>query len=177
METSLRRTVHSRRKRDGLDTLEQRFQFTGPAVTAAVLKELLRTAPLVGKGSVFGDRPGVEVEAGEGSRSLRGFSPAPGFRFDVDLTERAGGFTVNFSQPDRDVPYLQGSFLWLISDDGTDAVLDEQINTAQALEVVDEPLGGSRPSLRRWLFFRAGHKQVMNGAVTNLAALVDRAAT
>ena len=70
------------------------------------------------------------------------------------------------------MPYLQGSFVWAVSDAGDGAVFDEQINTERALQVAAEPLTGPRPSLRRWLFFRAGHKQVMAKATANLATLV-----
>ena len=118
--------------------------------------------------------PGDEEPAPPGTRRLRGFSPAPGFRFDVDLIERDGRFIVRFSQGGRPVPYLQGDFVWTITDEGDGAVLDEQINTEAALEVGDEPLSGQKVSLRRWLFFRMGHKQVMQGAATNLAVLLDR---
>ena len=174
MAISVQRTHYSHRRSGGHDQLEQRFRFTG--VTAAAVSQLLMTAPLVGEESVFGGRPGVEVEGRAGSRRLSGFSPAPGFRFDVDLTERAGGFVVHFSQPDRAVPYLQGDLVWDISQDGDGVVFDEQINTAAALEAVDERLHGPRPSLRRWAFFRVGHKQVMRGAVTNMASLLDETA-
>ena len=64
-----------------------------------------------------------------------------------------------------------GDLVWTITDGSDGVVFDEQINTDQALEW-GEPLGGPRPSLRRWLFFRAGHKQVMTKAVANLAGLV-----
>lgn len=154
----------------GRSTLVQQFRFEGSS--AATIADLLRTAPLVGAGSVFGERPGDdEQREGEGRR-LRGFSPAPGFRFDVDLTRWDGGFMVRFSQPARRVPYLQGGLLWALRDVEGGVVLDEQINTEAALVAGAQPLGGPRPSLRRWLFFRAGHPQVMKRATRNLAALV-----
>ena len=82
---------------------------------------------------------------------------------------------MRFTQPDRVVPYLQGDLLWSINDDvAKGAVLDEQVNTERALQVVSDPLDGDRRSLRRWLFFRIGHKQVMRGATRNIAALLDR---
>ncbi len=153
----------------GRRTLEQRFLFDG--ASAAVLAGLLSTAPLTGDGSIFGTRPGEE-EATEGGRRLRGFSPVPGFRFDVDLKPLEDGvFVVRFSQPGRRAPYLQGELTWTLRDVPDGAVLDEQINTEHALAVVAEPLGGPRPSLRRLLFFRMGHQRVMDGATGNLAAL------
>ncbi|MDH3425621.1 MAG: hypothetical protein OEM22_03015 [Acidimicrobiia bacterium] len=163
--------VHSYRR--GRGALEQRFQFGGDHATADAIADVLLTAPLIGEDSVFGRRPGTEGSRSDRSRSLRGFSPAPGFRFDVDLTQRDGRFVVRFSQPDRNVPYLQGELLWIIADQAEGAVLDEQINTERALQAVSEPLGGPRRSLRRWLFFLIGHKQVMVGATRNIAALLD----
>ncbi len=155
---------------EGRTTLEQQFRFEG--ASAGALVDVLLSAPLVGAGSVFGTRPGrEEARNGEGRR-LRGFSPAPGFRFDVDLTRWDGGFMVRFSQPARRVPYLQGGLLWALRDVEGGVVLDEQINTEAALVAGAQPLGGPRPSLRRWLFFRAGHPQVMKRATRNLAALV-----
>jgi len=121
-----------------------------------------------------GGRLGRLRLAVEQSRTLRGFSPAPGFRFDVELTKHENGvFRVQFSQPDRKVPYLGGGFVWMVTDDGDGAVFDEHINTERAAEVAGEPLSGPRPSLRRWLFFRAGHRQVMARATANIAALLD----
>ncbi len=174
VKTVVRRTAYVHSHWQGRDTLEQRFRFGGDGVDADAIAEVLLTAPLIGEDSVFGSRPGEEGSRTDRSRSLRGFSPAPGFRFDVDLTQREGGFLVRFSQADRTVPYLQGDLLWIISDEAEGAVLDEQINTERALEAVAEPLGGPRRSLRRWLFFRLGHKQVMRGAAGNIAALLDR---
>lgn len=170
---SVVRTHFELGSRAGVTTLEQQFRFDGEGADAASIAGLLLTAPLTGAASVFGDRPGEEGPRTESSRSLRGFSPAPGFRFDVDLTLRgAGAFVVRFSQPGRDAPYLQGHLLWTISNDGDGALFYEQINTEKALEVASEPLSGPRPSLRRWLFFRAGHKQVMARATNNLAVLL-----
>ena len=172
MTTVVGRTAFVQSYRSGRGTLEQRFLFEG--VDADAIADVLLTAPLVGEGSVFGTRPGEEGIRTDRSRNLRGFSPAPGFRFDVDLTQRDEGFVVRFSQPDRKVPYLQGDLLWSIDDQAEGAVLDEQINTERALGVVSEPLGGPGQSVRRWLFFRLGHKQVMLGAARNIAALLDR---
>ncbi len=176
--TTVVRTSHVLGSRQGLTTLEQGFRFEGEGAAADAICRLLLTAPLTGTDSVFGDRPGEEGRRTDSSsRTLRGFSPAPGFRFDVDLAQhRNGVLLVRFSQPDRKVPYLQGDFVWTVADDGDGAVFEEQINTEKALEVASEPLAGPRPSVRRWLFFRAGHKQVMNRAASNLAALLNRQA-
>lgn len=168
---TVRRVASEHGRHHGRRTLEQRFLFEG--ASAAALVELLLTAPLTGDGSIFGSRPGEE-EAREGGRRLRGFSPAPGFRFDVDLTPRDDGlFIVRFTQPGRETPYLQGEFTWSFRDVPGGAVLDEQVNTQEALAVVAEPLGGPRPSLRRWIFFRVGHRRVMDGATQGLAALAS----
>lgn len=172
------RTRRALGSRQGLTTLEQRFRFTGPGATAAAITGVLSTAPLTGDGSIFGDRPGVERPTADARRTLRAFSPAPGFRFDVELARRGDGvFVVRFSQPDRTVPYLQGDLVWTVADHDVGAVLDEQINTQRALEVASEPLHGPRPSLRRWLFFRAGHPQVMRRATNNITTLLHRHAT
>jgi hypothetical protein len=168
---NVRRTRHVLAKRDAYDTLEQRFRFEAEGATAAAIIGVLLTAPLLGEASVFGSRPGTEGDRTDDARTLKGFSPAPGFRFDVDLThEGEGTFIVRFSQPDRAVPYLEGGFVWTVGDGPSGAVFDEQINTEQAMEMVDTPLGGDRASLRRWLFFRVGHQQVMRGATRNIAA-------
>lgn len=156
---------------EGRSTLEQRFAFEGTSAEALV--GLLLAAPLVGDGSIFGSRPGREATRDGPGRSLRGFSPAPGFRFDVELTPRGGQlFVIRFGQPDRAAPYLQGEFTWELRDEPGGALWDEQINTERALRVAAEPLDGPRPSLRRWLFFRAGHRQVMQVATRNAAALL-----
>jgi len=175
MTTVVRRTAHELGRSEGHTTLEQRFRFEGEGANAEAIGQLLLQAPLIGDASVFGGRPGEEGTRTEQSRSLRGFSPAPGFRFDVDLTRRGEGeFFVRFSQPERRAPYLQGDLLWLIADEDDGTVFDEQINTDRALKIVSEPLGGLQPSLRRWLFFRLGHKQVMDGATRNIATLLSR---
>jgi len=169
------RIHHDRNSADGLTTLEQRFRFEGAGLTAKGVAEVLLIAPLTGNASVFGERPGEEGSRSDSSRALSGFSPAPGFRFDVDLVQLSPTvFLVRFSQPDRAVPYLQGEFVWSIDDHGDGSVVfDEQINTAQAMEVASQPLNGLRPSLRRWLFFLAGHAQVMKRATNNIAGLVS----
>lgn len=154
----------------GRDTLVQRFRFEG--ATAAELAELLWTGPLVGSPAIFAGKGSDGSTDEPGARSIRGFRPAPGFRFDVRM-ERAGdlAFVVAFTQPDRAVPYLAGGLAWSFADDGADALLDEQINTAAARALGAEPLGGPRPSLRRWLFFRVGHGAVMDAMVANLDGL------
>ncbi len=168
----VRRITSVHGSHEGRSTLEQRFLFAD--AHASSVADALLTAPLVGERSIFGKRPGREV-ARDGGRSLRGFSPAPGFCFDVDLTPRDEGlFVVGFTQPDRATPYLEGEFTWTVQHAAHGALLDEQINTAAALAVVDEPLDGPRPSLRRRLFFLAGHRRVMQGAARNLAALLAR---
>ena len=174
VETVVRRITYLHSRADGRDTLVQRFQFNGPSADADAIRDILLTAPLIGDNSVFGNCAGEETNATDRARTVRGFSPAPGFRFDVDITQTEGKFLVRFSQPERNMPYLQGDLLWTIHDDSTGAVLDEQINTQQASEAGAEPLGGPQLSFRRWLFFRIGHKQVMTGASRNIAALVDR---
>ena len=170
--TRVIRTSQVLSRREGLTSLEQIFLFEGANPEA--VGDVLLTAPLVGSDSVFGRRPGEEIPRVGTSRALRGFSPAPGFRFDVELTPQDEQvFLVHFSQPDREVPYLQGDLVWRIADRPDGVVLDEQINTGQAFEVADEALTGPRPSLRRWLFFRVGHRQVMARATANIAALLD----
>ena len=171
--TTVGRTSHRLGSHEGITTLEQRFRFAGDRASAAAISNILLTAPLTGDGSVFGNRPGDDGPRTGSTRSLRGFSPAPGFRFDVDLAQQDEGvFLVRFSQPDRKVPYLHGDLVWTVADEDGGAVLDEQINTERAMQVADVPLGGTRPSLRRILFFLVGHKQVMSRATGNLAALL-----
>jgi hypothetical protein len=177
MPTLVRLISHVLAKREGLTTLAQRFRFEGERLDAGAIAGLLLTAPLTGTDSVFGNRPGEEVERTETTRSLKGFSPAPGFRFDVDLMRQEGYvFVVRFSQPERNVAYLDGDLVWLITDELDGTVLDEQINTERAMQTASQPLGGRRKSLRRWLFFRLGHKQVMSAVTRNLASLLDQQA-
>ncbi len=172
--TTVVRTNHALGSRNGLTTLEQRFRFEGVGARAIAIARLLLTAPLTGADSVFGPRPGDQGTRTPSSWTLRRFSPAPGFRFDVHLARQNGGtFLVRFSQPDRAVPYLEGDLVWTVVDDGDGAVLDEQINTEQAMRTAHAPLHGPRPSLRRWLFFRAGHRQVMSQATHHIARLLD----
>jgi hypothetical protein len=171
---TVERTRHVLGAHGRLTTLEQQYRFEGHGATAAAIAGVLLASPLIGSESVFGKRPGAAGPRSDSSRTLRGFSPAPGFHFDVDLAQHDEGvFRVRFSQPDRDVPYLQGELSWTVVDDRDGAVLDEQINTKQAFEVASEPLTGPRPSLRRWLFFRAGHKLVMSRATRNIARILE----
>lgn len=179
----MRRTRHEVGRHAGRTTLAQTFRFenrpgSNGVITAVAIGEALRTAPLVGPEetrSIFGDRPGEE-QVGErdeaGSRRLRGFSPAPGFRFDVDLTEREPGvFVVSFSQPGMRSPYLEGDAVWLLGDVDHEVTFEEEINTERALAAGATPLTGPRPSLRRWLFFRVGHAKVMTDATGRIAGL------
>lgn len=185
MDTGVRRTRHDRGRRGDETSLAQTFEFPD-GITASAISDVLRSAPLVGADSVFGERPGDEhgrdgphdsptrSSSTPSSRRLSGFSPAPGFTFDVDLAEREPDvFVVSFSQPDRATPYLAGDAVWIVADGPASAraCLDEEINTERAGSFGADPLTGSRPSLRRWLFFRIGHAQVMRDATTRIASL------
>lgn len=100
--TTAVRTNHALGSRQGLTTLEQRFRFAGDGARAIAIARLLLTARLTGADSVFGARPGDEGARTESSWTLRRFSPAPGHRFDVHLTQQDDStFLVRFSQPDR----------------------------------------------------------------------------
>ena len=173
MSVSVKRLGAEHSYRNGRGTLSQQFRFEG--VSAASLMSGLFRAPLLGAASIFGTRPGREGERTETSWRLHDFSPVAGFIFDVELNQKGEQSVVRFSQPGRSVPYLQGEALWTITDSGPWAQLDEQINTPAALEVVSEPLGGPRRSLRRRLFFMIGHRQVMSGAMENLATWLANA--
>lgn len=164
----------TRGRRNGRTSLEQEFRFTGDALDVAAVDAVLFGAPLVGERSIFGPRPGTEVAQDECSRQLRGFSPVPGFRFDVTMTRLGEGlFRVRFSQPERARPYLEGDAVWSVRAEPGAVVFDEQINTERALTTGGQPLGGPAPSLRRWLFFRMGHERVMATATTNVASLLS----
>ena len=171
MAVSVERTSVDHGSRDGLPTLEQRFEFSGSRVDGAALADVLMSAPLLGERSIFGKRPGADSATADGHRHIRGFSPVPGFVFDVGLRPVTDGFAVRLGQPARSRPFLDGEMLWIVADLPNGAVLDEQINTERALETV-EPLSGAARSVRRWMFFRVGHKQVMQGATKNIAALI-----
>lgn len=156
--------------------LAQTFLF--PGASAERLAQVLASAPLVGERSIFGPRNVSSTSSDDGVRRAVGFEPAPFalMRFDVELRqrdhERGTLVLVEISQPQRRRPYLAGQFTWLLTDSTDAAVLQEEINTPAALEIVSRPLDGSRPSLRRWLFFAVGHRQVMREVATNLRALL-----
>lgn len=161
----------------GLRTLSQTFTFAGADVddVARVLAE----APLVGPNSVFGNKK-VKSAAPPGKvRRTEGFEPAPVplLRFDVELrqepTDRGVHVLVEFSQPGRKHPYLEGQFVWLLSAGDQGAILNEEINTPTALDIIDRPLHGRRFSVRRWLFFAGGHKRLMAEATTNIRTLLS----
>lgn len=180
MDTGVRRTRHDRGRSGDEASLAQTFEFPDDIASSAIC-DVLGSAPLVGADSIFGERPGEEHEddtahdaRARSSRRLSGFSPAPGFTFDVALADREPGvFLVSFSQPDRATPYLAGDAVWIVTDGqaGAGARLDEEINTERAASFGADPLTGPRPSLRRWLFFRIGHAQVMRDATTRIASL------
>lgn len=185
--TTVKRTHSVVGTRDTLTTLEQRFRFEGRGITARGFADLLLAAPLVGPGSVFGNKKGQEDKDArtEKLRILRGFSPAPFFTFDLkiqridDSVKGSPTFLVRFSQPDAFVPCVLGGCIWIFRDEGVRAgvvVLDEQINTEKAAEVGAEPLTGESFSLRRALFFRIGHPKVMVQVTENLAALLASSA-
>ena len=161
----------------GLRRLSQTFTFDGADVddVARVLAE----EPLVGPNSVFGNKKVKKAGSAGAVRRLEGFEPAPVplLRFDVELrqepTDDGVQVLVEFSQPARHRPYLAGQFVWLLSAGGHGAVLDEEINTPTALEIVDRPLCGHRFSIRRWLFFAGGHQRLMAEATANIRALLD----
>ena len=163
----------------GFRTLSQSFRF--PGATADELAHVLAEAPLVGEASILGNRVAKSTASEGGVRLVSGFQPAPGplLRFDVEMrqvrTETGAQVVLEFSQPHRRRPYLAGQFVWLLSNaaDGRAAVLQEEINTPTALAIVDRPLHGHRPSLRRYLFFAVGHKRVMRDVEANIAALLE----
>ena len=160
-------------------TLSQTFPF--PDASHHEVASVLADAPLVGPGSLFGDRFARSTSTEGLVRRLEGFRPAPGplLSFDVEMTQRRSEsevtVVVDFSQPARRRPYLDGQFVWLISaaDGGGGAVLREEINTERALEIVERPLHGSRFSLRRFLFFSGGHQQVMKAVAGNIRVLLE----
>ena len=134
----------------GRTTLEQRFVI--PGVTASELAGLLWDSPAVGCDSLFGIRRHGQVERGRDYRLISGLVPAPTIEFDVWLREIPGEtrrFCVEFTQPGRATPYLDGEFIWtlrtLLDVDGPATELHEQINTPEALRLVGRPL--NRPPL------------------------------
>ena len=162
----------------GLRTLNQTFRF--PGASAGTLAQILAEAPLVGDGSIFGSRKVKSTTTEDDVRRAVGFEPAPIplLRFDTELrqqrTDHGVQVILEFSQPDRQRPYLAGQFVWLLTDtdDGTAAVLQEEINTPVALGIVDRPLHGRRLSFRRWLFFAGGHRRLMKDVEKNITALL-----
>ncbi len=170
---TVNRIHHERNTFRGHPTLVQRFLFSGDGASATAVAGLLEAAPLVGPASLFGSRPGSEESAATGERRLCGFSPVPGFRFDVAMRRHEGNrFLVRISQDERTSPYLEGDLLWRIDDATEGVVFEEQINTQVALDNDAELLTGAPRSLRRWLFFRLGHERVMWDLTANLAALL-----
>lgn len=154
----------------GLYTLSQSFRFSG--LNSHDIATTILTKLLVGEESLLGNRPGTEVAAPEGERHLRDFSPTPGFRFDVHLRHAdASLFVVQFSQPSLDTPYLSGELIWTLEDESQGSLFSEEINTPRTLDHLHHPLSGRRHSIRRWLFFRVGHPQVMNRLAINIARL------
>jgi hypothetical protein len=158
-------------ERKGLTTLEQRFVFEG--VTVPRLAQVIWSKPLVGDGAIFGNmaREGQDTPRG---RLARDFRPAATFCFDVRIRKESEEmFIINFSQPDRETPYLDGDALWLIyeSPTGEGTVLVEHINDRVALEKRAAPLQGAKPSLRRWLFFKFGHASAMDAITNRIARL------
>lgn len=133
---------------------------------------------MFGADSLFGGARHTRTSDEEGARVVEGFSPVPGFVFDFEVRRAEGdesAFVVRFEQPQRRTPYLAGGFVWWIEPVGEDGGEDrcrlrEEINTPAALALAPA-LGGPRPSLRRWLFFRVGHGQVMQSLTQGLARL------
>jgi hypothetical protein len=171
--TTVRRTGSPKiGERKGLVTLSQRFLFERTSV-----EQLIKTIwarPLVGDGSIFGHmaREGQDTPKG---RLARDFRPAPTFCFDVRIRREGDAmFMVNFSQPGREVPYLEGDALWSLYDSptGEGALLVEHINDATALDKRCLPLTGKKPSLRRWLFFKFGHANAMDNIMKRIAAFI-----
>ena len=159
-------------------TLTQTFRF--PGSQAADLMRVFAEAPLVGGGSIFGNRSVRSTASDGGVRRINGFEPAPVplIRFDVEMrlrhSEPEPHVVVEFSQPERKRPYLEGQFVWLMSDaEEKGAVLTEEINTPRALSFVEKPLHGRPFSARRWLFFAGGHARLMKDAVANLRTLLQ----
>lgn len=149
--------------------------------SAQELVRVLTEAPLVGERSIFGNRKVRSTTSEGATRHMAGFEPLPIplLRFDVDMRQRSSAdgvkIVVEMSQPDRARPYLDGQFVWLLGEtpDGAAALLREEINTPIALGIVDRPLHGPLPSLRRYLFFAGGHARLMADVATNVRALLD----
>lgn len=157
--------------------LSQTFRF--PGASADRLADILATAPLVGDESIFGNRNVQSTSTDGNVRRAVGFEPAPIplLRFDVEIRQQqsATGTLVilEFTQPQRRRPYLAGQFIWQLEDrHQATAVLQEDINTPTALEIVNRPLDGSPLSFRRWLFFSGGHQRLMKEVANNLRSLL-----
>lgn len=161
-----------------LRTLTQTLRF--PDATVDDLSRVLAEAPLIGPQSIFGERVKGSPTGHGDARAITGFRPAWGFRFDVAMRQQRSGdgvrVTVDVSQPHRGRPYLDGQFVWLLTDDpdGPAAVLREEINTPAALALVDRPVSGHRFSLKRYAFFEVGHERVMEDLHQNVNALLGR---
>ena len=156
--------------------LVQTFRFA--AATGEEIARVLAESPLLGEGGIFGRRSGLATGSGH-TREIVGFEPLPFplIRFDVAMKQRrlddGVQVLVEFSQPRRGRPYLEGQFVWLLRDEGDEAVLQEEINTPAALAIVDRPLHGQGRSLRRRLFFAGGHERLMGEVAANLQRLLD----
>ena len=156
--------------------LAQTFRF--PGATERQLAHVLASAPLVGSGSIFGPRTVESTSTSENVRRAIGFEPAPIplLRFDVEISQQETGsgtlVLLEFTQPQRQRPYLSGQFVWMLEDEPGAAVLREEINTRDALEIVSRPLHGSALSLRRWLFFTGGHQRLMKETARNIRELL-----
>lgn len=159
-------------ERKGLTTLEQRFSFEG--VSTERLSATIWSRPLVGNGSILGTKAREAQETPRG-RLARDFRPASTFCFDLRIRKEAEGlFIVNFSQPNREVPFLDGDAVWTVYDNptGEGALLVEHINDVAAVEKRAAPLTGPKPSFRRWLFFKLGHASAMDEITKRIAAMV-----
>ena len=158
-------------------SLRQTFRFRG--ATADDLARVLADAPWVGDRSIFGHRAVRSAGASGETREIIGFEPLPVplIRFDVKMSQQRAEshvqVLIEFSQPQRKRPYLAGQFVWLLSDEDGDALLQEEINTPVALGIVDRPLHGRGWSLRRYLFFAGGHERLMKDVEANVRALLD----
>lgn len=156
--------------------LAQTFRF--PGSTTSQLANLLATAPLVGPESIFGPRTVESSSTKDNVRYAVGFEPAPIplLRFDVEISQEDTGsgtrVLLEFTQPQRQRPYLVGQFVWMLEDTPDGVILREEINTSAALEIVSRPLHGSALSVRRWLFFKGGHQRLMKDTSGNIRELL-----
>lgn len=170
---------HGNVKRATLYTLRQTFCFINAA--AAEIARILREAPLVGSNSVFGERVLSSMSDTSEIRIMKDFQPlpAPFFRFDVELRPLPNDplmLIVRFAQPREARPYLEGEFTWRLTDvqDGqSTACLSEEINTLEALRMVNQPLHGH--GIKYFLFFKIGHARLMEDVAGNIARLLETA--